>query len=57
VPIPVELDRIAAQVVDACFQVHSRLGPGLLEHAGKRLGFLVNFNKKLIKEGIQRIAH
>jgi GxxExxY protein len=23
---------------------------------GRRLGFLVNFNKKLIKDGIQRIA-
>ncbi|WP_026734008.1 GxxExxY protein [Fischerella sp. PCC 9605] len=30
-PISEELDRVAAQVVDAAFQVHSTLGPGLLE--------------------------
>ncbi len=30
-PIPFEIDRIAGQVVDAAFSVHSKLGPGLLE--------------------------
>jgi GxxExxY protein len=30
-PIPAEVDFVAAQVVNAAFQVHSRLGPGLLE--------------------------
>jgi GxxExxY protein len=30
-PIPAEVERIAAQVVDAAFRVHSALGPGLLE--------------------------
>ena len=30
-PIPEKLDRIARQVVDAAFKVHSTLGPGLLE--------------------------
>jgi GxxExxY protein len=125
-PIPAELDRIGKEIVDACFQIHSNLGAGLLESAyralltheirkrgfsvqvevpvpilydgvyietgfridmliegciiielkattddhpifkaqlltylkltGNRLGFLVNFNKKLIKDGIQRIA-
>ncbi|MBI4564951.1 MAG: GxxExxY protein [Planctomycetes bacterium] len=30
-PIPVEVDRVATQIVDAAFAVHSRLGPGLLE--------------------------
>lgn len=125
-PIPVEVDRVATEIVDAMYQVHSRLGPGLLESVykiclayelrkrglkvetevadpilydgvstdvgfkidllvedciiveakariddhpifkaqllthmkltGKRLGFLANFNKKLIKDGIQRIA-
>ena len=125
-PIPVELDRIATQIVDACVRVHSKLGAGLLESVykvclaqelrkrglrvetevavpvvyddividagfrvdllveasvvievkatiddhpvfkaqilthlkllAKRLGFLVNFNKKHIKDGIQRIA-
>jgi GxxExxY protein len=126
VPIPVELDQIGTEVVDAMFKVHSQLGPGLLESVykiclayelrkrglrvqtevpvpifydgvqidcgfkidllvedcviieakatvddhpifkaqilthmkltGRRLGFLANFNKKLIKDGIQRVA-
>lgn len=29
--IPVEMDRIAKQVVDSAFKVHKQLGPGLLE--------------------------
>jgi GxxExxY protein len=125
-PIPEKLERIATEIVEACFKVHSKLGPGLLESAykasllyelrkrglraepevpvpiiyddiridvgyridilaedaiiieitatnedhpifkaqllthlklmNKRLGFLVNFNKKLIKDGIHRMA-
>jgi GxxExxY protein len=31
VPIPLELERIATEVVDSAFKVHSTLGPGLLE--------------------------
>lgn len=124
-PIPEEEERIAKAIVNACFKVHSTLGPGLLEDvyeiclchelrkAGfrverqqhvsikydniilektlrldvivegrvvcevkavldmhtvfeaqlltylklteRRLGFLVNFNVPLIKDGIQRI--
>jgi GxxExxY protein len=120
-----ETERLATEIVDACFRVHSTLGPGLLESvyvtclvielesrgiqaerevevpiiylgktvkpglrldllvggkiiveakavenihpvfkfktrtylklAGKRLGFLVNFNVPLIKDGITRI--
>jgi len=30
-PISAEVDYVAGQVVNAAFQVHSRLGPGLLE--------------------------
>ena len=30
-PIPPEVDRIAREIVDAAFCVHSNLGPGLLE--------------------------
>ncbi len=30
-PIPQETERIAKQIVDAAFQVHKNLGPGLLE--------------------------
>jgi len=30
-PIPQEVDALAASVIDAAFQVHKALGPGLLE--------------------------
>ena len=30
-PIPAEVERFAKQIVDAAFQVHKELGPGLLE--------------------------
>ncbi len=30
-PIPVEVNRVSGQVVDAVFGVHKELGPGLLE--------------------------
>jgi len=30
-PLPEETDRLARQIVDAAFRVHSKLGPGLLE--------------------------
>jgi GxxExxY protein len=31
IPISLELERVAAEVVDSAFKVHSALGPGLLE--------------------------
>jgi GxxExxY protein len=125
-PISLELEKIASDVVDAAFKVHVALGPGLLESAyerclafelerrgravqrqlelpihydgftldagyrldllvddviivevksvdalipihqaqlltylklsGRRLGFLMNFNARLLKEGLRRIA-
>ena len=30
-PIPAETERVAKEIVDAAFQVHKELGPGLLE--------------------------
>ncbi len=30
-PIPEDVDRVAAEIVDAAYAVHSTLGPGLLE--------------------------
>lgn len=126
IPISVEVERVATQVVDAAFAVHSTLGPGLLESvyevclayeltkrglkverqlalpvvyddlrleagfrldllverclvvelkaveafvpvhtaqlltylklSGHRLGFLINFNVPLLKDGIKRLA-
>ena len=122
-----EIERVASEIVDAAFKIHSKLGPGLLESAyvvlltyeltkrglcveeevpvpvvyedvrldagyrldllvnacviievkaveklhpvheaqvltylkltGHRLGLLINFNTRLIKDGIKRIVH
>ena len=67
-----QIDRIAKEVVDAAFKVHSSLGPGLLESAyetclahelsnnlrqSTKPSFLMNFNVPMIKDGIRRIAN
>ena len=94
------LNKLSSQIVDAAFQVHQKLGPGLMERVyqaclvielekknldvkkevflpvvydsrvidiGYRidllveseiiLGFLINFNVPLIKDGIKRIIN
>lgn len=74
IPIPAATDRVAKQIVDEAFTVHSTLGPGLLESeyetclvheaqvltylklSGHRLGFLINFNVPVFKQGIKRLA-
>ncbi len=33
VPLSSEIEEIAKEIVDACYQVHKNLGPGLLESA------------------------
>jgi len=43
-------ESIAEKIVDAAITVHKVSGPG------KRLGFLINFNVPLIKNGINRIT-
>ncbi len=44
----VVVERIATQIVDACFRVHTRLGPGLLESA-----YLVCLFHELVKRGLR----
>jgi GxxExxY protein len=46
--IPEELDRVAAQVVDAAYRVHFKLGPGLLEHVYK-----VCLAHELVRRGLR----
>jgi len=43
--LPPELERVATQIVDAAFRVHSQLGPGLLESI---------YEKCLVKELTKR---
>jgi hypothetical protein len=64
-------DTIGKAIVQAAYTVHKALGPGLLEQiyewvhflmmsqlklTQRRLGYLINFNVPLIKNGIKRIA-
>jgi len=54
-------DRIGKEIVNAAYHVHKELGPvaQLLSHlklTGKRLGYLINFNVPLIKNGIKRMV-
>jgi len=63
-------EHVPRKIVDAAYTVHKTLGQGLLERVtpvweaqllshltftGKRLGFLINFNVPLIKNGTNRI--
>ena len=61
-----ELSKI---IVNSCYEIHVELGPGLLEsvyeeilfyelvNQALKLGLLINFNEKLIKNGITRIVN
>jgi hypothetical protein len=54
---------IARKVLDCAYEVHSYLGPGLLESTYQAricgfpvsLGFLFNFNAQHLKDGIKRV--
>ena len=57
---------ITGRIISCCIEVHSKLGPGLLESIyeealaylkamDKRVGLLINFNVLRVKEGIKRL--
>ena len=60
---------VARELVDCAFEVHSTLGPGLLESAYEaqllsylklghyHLGFLLNLNLGRMKQGIRRMLN
>ena len=62
-------NEIAKIIVNSCYDIHVKPGPGLLESVyeetlyyeltktGLKLGLLINFNEKLIKNGITRIVN
>jgi len=62
-----EINAIGTQIVDSAIKVHKAMGPGLLESvyeecmtylrlSGLRLGYLINFNVPLVKNGIKRMV-
>ena len=64
-PLSERQEYIATQIVEAAYNVHQKLGPGLLEKVyevlshlkllEKRLGFLINFDVVFIRDGINRL--
>jgi GxxExxY protein len=55
-----ELNRLTEKIIGAAIEVHRHLGPGLLESAYETcLAYeleLLNFNVKLLKDGIHRLV-
>ena len=63
-----KLNDITGEIVDASLKVHKTMGPGLYEKVYEaqiltymrlshiNTGLLINFNVKLIKDGIQRFV-
>ncbi|MCB1175071.1 MAG: GxxExxY protein [Leptospiraceae bacterium] len=64
-------DTLTSKIIGAAIQVHKALGPGLLEStyeqclaqiltylrlAGIKTGLLINFNVRLLKNGIRRFV-
>jgi hypothetical protein len=51
------LNDITEAIIASAIAVHRELGPGLLSYlrlSGCTVGLLINFNVKVLKDGIQR---
>jgi hypothetical protein len=55
-PLTDSEERLARMIADAAFAVHSTWVLSRLKRSGRRLGFPVNFNVPLIKDGIKRVV-
>jgi len=51
-PMPPRTEEVATTIVDAAYTAHKTLG--YLRLSGRRLGFLINFNVALLKQGVRR---
>jgi hypothetical protein len=57
-----QLNQITESIIGAAIEAHKSLGPGLLESAflkisGLQVGLLINFNVKILKNGLVRIVN
>jgi len=63
--IMTELNKITETIIGSAIAVHQELGPGLLESAYEaclvyellQCGLLINFNVKVLKQGIKRLVN
>lgn len=62
--IPEELNQLSERIIGYAIEVHRQRGPGLIEAQlltclkipSKRLGLLLNFNSRLLKDGVKRMV-
>ena len=50
-----EINKITEKIIGSAIEVHRNLGPGLFDGLCK-VGLLINFNSKLLKEGVKRFV-